>query len=579
MSVNVARAIGIPVAALLAVVFAACSGSGNEESAVGAVPPNVLLQAAEASIPVGGTTTLTWNADNATSCIASDAWTGDRPVNGEEIVGPLAADSTFVLSCEGPGGTGSSSVQVATVTVIEVTGLVDSGLVDRWGENRVYVFDGDTAPDDIDGDAGDPRLTIPVVQQSNACTFSYVTEELEPGDYTLAFTNQAADDMPGTDDSIEFFGTVLATVANGVNEHGFDAPSVLTVGPGRQYQTVSDAAAAASDGDVVEIDAGLYTSDVAVWNQNNLTLRGVGGFAHLRADGADAQGKAIWVLAGDSTVVENIEFSGITVPDQNGAGIRLEGSNLAVCNSFFHDSDEGILGGAGDVVVEYSEFSNNGFGDGFSHNIYILGADRFTLRHSYVHHARVGHNVKSRARENFIFYNRIMDESGGNSSYLLDIPNGGLTLVLGNLFHQGFSTENSSMMNYGTEGLASGRTHHLYIVNNTLVDDYGGTFVQTQNGTPLVRMINNLFVGGGALLTGTTGSLSTNLQTNSPGLVDRAGYDYRPTSTSSARDAGSEPGVEDGLNLAPAFQYQHPGQREVRTANGAPDIGGYEFSP
>lgn len=128
---------------------------------------------------------------------------------------------------------------------------------------------------------------------------------------------------------------------------------------------------------------------------NGLTIRGVRGRPHLKANGAHAQGKGIWVIQGRNTTVENIVFSGARVPDQNGAGIRQDGVGLTVRNCYFHDNQNGILGGGGDgdVVIEYSEFAANGHGDGQSHNIYIRRVKSFTLRGSYLHHARVGHNV------------------------------------------------------------------------------------------------------------------------------------------------------------------------------------------
>jgi hypothetical protein len=172
--------------------------------------------------------------------------------------------------------------------------------------------------------------------------------------------------------------------------------ATLQVGTGKTYAVPSEAAAAASDGDVIEIDAGLYSGDVASWYAGNITIRGVGGMAHLEAAGENAEGKAIWVIKGDNVTVEFIEFSGATVPDQNGAGIRAEGSGLTIRHCSFHDNEEGILGGAGEVLIEYSEFGNNGYGDGYSHNMYLSGnVTSFTLRFCYSHHARVGHIVKS----------------------------------------------------------------------------------------------------------------------------------------------------------------------------------------
>src|SRR6185503_10180279 len=105
---------------------------------------------------------------------------------------------------------------------------------------------------------------------------------------------------------------------------------VLEVGPGRTYATPSAAAAAAQAGDVVRIAAGDYHGDVATWRAANLRICGMGGRARLFADGKNAQGKAIWVIAAADVVVDSIEFHGVTVPDQNGAGIRAEGGNLTV---------------------------------------------------------------------------------------------------------------------------------------------------------------------------------------------------------------------------------------------------------
>lgn len=576
---------------LVTLALGGCKSSGEvvEEPVVTPPPPplpptpapSVSISASASTIDAGQNVTLTWNTTDADSCSASGAWSGPKPTGGNEAIGPLSATSEFVLSCAGVGGNSSDSV---TVTVRSasgggIAGRVDSSFIDRYGQNLVYLFQGDVTPDDTDGDSGDPLLTVEAEQDSGACTFAYDLGSVSAGDYTIAFTREGEQDRPQADDNIEFFGVQRVSVGANRETADFLPSNVIRVGPGKDYQTVAAAANAARDGDVVEIDAGIYSADVAAWYQDNLTLRGVGGYAHLRADGADSQGKAIWVIAGNNTIVENIEFSAITVPDQNGAGIRADGRDLVVCNGYFHDSDEGILGGAGYVLIEYSEFDNNGYGDGFSHNMYILDADRFTLRYSYMHHARIGHNVKSRARENHILYNRIMDEMSGNSSYAVDIPNGGLTYIIGNLLQQGPNSDNAAIVNYGTEGLLGGRTHNLYLVNNSLVDDFGGTFVQVANNTSLVRLINNLFVGSGPMVSGPTPSQTTNLVTTAPMFVDIDGFDYRLTAGSPAVDQGSDPGQGDGNELAPVYQYLHERNRERREQAGQIDIGAYEFTP
>ena len=163
-----------------------------------------------------------------------------------------------------------------------------------------------------------------------------------------------------------------------------DIGRTLQVGPGKTYTTPSAAAAAAQSGDRILIAPGDYRGDVATWSASNSTICGNGGRARLFADGKDAQGKGIWVIAVPNTAtttIINVEFHDAKVPDQNGAGIRHEGGNLVLRNTGFFDNENGILGGGGPVTVtiERSEFARNGYGDGYSHNIYIGNVDRLRV--------------------------------------------------------------------------------------------------------------------------------------------------------------------------------------------------------
>src|SRR5947207_12487138 len=121
------------------------------------------------------------------------------------------------------------------------------------------------------------------------------------------------------------------------------------VGPSRTYTAPSKVMNLVSDGDTIDIDAGPYSGDVGTWTKNDLVIRGIGGMAHVDAAGKNAQGKAIWVITGKNTYIENVEFSGCTVPDHNGAGIRQEGDNLELRHCFFHDNEDGVLTGASPV--------------------------------------------------------------------------------------------------------------------------------------------------------------------------------------------------------------------------------------
>jgi uncharacterized cupredoxin-like copper-binding protein len=360
------------------------------------------------------------------------------------------------------------------------------------------------------------------------------------------------------------------------------AGAVRSVGPGQPYAKPCQAFAAAQDGDVIEIDAaGNYNGDVCMINRNNLTIRGVNGRARIDAAGHYAAGKGIWVVAGDNIVIENIEFSGAKVPDRNGAGIRLDSGNLTVRNCVFHDNETGILGGFyGRVLIEHSEFYDNGYGDGQSHNIYLnAGVQEFTLRYSASRRAKVGHLVKSRAAKNFILYNRLTQESG-TGSYELDLPSGGVAYVIGNVIQQGDTTQNRGMVAYGMEGLPAGRAHELYVINNTFhsTRSAGATFVQiTSSMTTPAVIRNNIFSGSGTVTTQGTALLAGNVTSGNMGFLDPTQFDFRISNLSAALNAGVDPGSAGSFSLRPVMQYKHPRCAVPRADVGPIDAGAYEY--
>jgi hypothetical protein len=360
------------------------------------------------------------------------------------------------------------------------------------------------------------------------------------------------------------------------------------VGPTRPYPVPSAVASLVADGDTVSIDAGLYMGDVAKWYANSLLLRRVGnGYAHLDAGGNNAEGKAIWVIKGADCIVEGIEFSGCQVPDNNGAGIRQEGKNLTLRHCYFHHNEMGILtsnDGVSDYTFWSCEFAENGYGDGYSHNVYVGHVNSLTMFYCYSHDSKVGHLVKSRASHNYLYYNRLTGENG-DGSYEIDLPNGGEAILIGNIIEQSPNSQNGGMVSFGLEG-ATNPKQDLVLLNNTLVNDrFDGRFVQFSDGTDLVQLANNLFLGPGQLLQGSTANLDTTHNIHhlniADGMLTAPGmFDYRPLANAPCVDAGVDVIFYGGENLMPQFQYVHPLAYQPRQTKGvSTDIGAYEFEP
>ena len=333
------------------------------------------------------------------------------------------------------------------------------------------------------------------------------------------------------------------------------------MGPDGDVQTIAEAARIAHSGDVVEVQAGEYAGDVAVWRQKRLTIRAVGGRAVLKAEGKAAQDKGIWVIRDGHFEIEGFDFVGARVPDRNGAGIRFEHGTLVVRDSRFLDNENGILtsnDGRSTLVVERSLFSGNGHGDGYSHGLYAGRIARVEVRGSWFRNGRVGHLLKSRARENVIEYNRITDEEG-NSSYELEFPNGGRALVIGNIIEQSEKTENPVIVSYGAEGY-KWPSNELVMSHNTVIDSgaRNGVFVRVSPGEAPVHFVGNLWVGDAKFsLPAAAADEAGNHRVPLSALRDPVGGDFRLSGTANVPAPSEEDVADVPPDWLPRFQYRH----------------------
>jgi len=377
--------------------------------------------------------------------------------------------------------------------------------------------------------------------------------------------------------AILLLATTITAPLDCIASETAETPTIWKVGFERDIKRPSEAAKLAKDGDIIEIDAGNYTNDYVSWRQNNLTIRGVGGMAHIRSVGLISNGKGIWITNGDNTTIENIEFSGATVRETNGAGIRHQGGDLTLHNTFFHDNEFSVLTGknpTASVKVTNSKFWFQKRATRFSHGIYIGAVKYFSITGSHFKGTELGHQIKSRAFENHILYNRIEDVGSANSSRLIDLPNCGLSFIIGNDMHQAASSENLDAIGYGAEQ-CEGRTNrqqHVFVINNSFVNEARlGSLLRNHVGAEAL-IANNIVFGRGGFLFG-KGDEKGNLRLK---LNQRRKNSWELEANSRAIDASIALPITGGFSLLPTQEFTLPVGTKTRMLKNALDVGARE---
>jgi Right handed beta helix region len=255
-------------------------------------------------------------------------------------------------------------------------------------------------------------------------------------------------------------------------------PQVRKLRPGQ----FAGAATSANNGDTLLLGAGVY-KECATIRGSNITIKterpGTAIF-----DGVACEGKAMLVLKGNQTLIDGLVFRNTTVRDRNGAGIRGEGVGLTVRRSTFSNNENGILYAVstpGIVTIEDSVFDGNGTCEGSggcSHGIYINQVTQLIVRRSTFINTHQGHHLKSRAKSTVIEDCVIDDHDKGNSSYLIDIPNGGNLVVRGNLLIKGPRTDNrTAFIAFAMEGFKNPSVAPVIERNRFINRLSGGTYL------------------------------------------------------------------------------------------------------
>ena len=250
------------------------------------------------------------------------------------------------------------------------------------------------------------------------------------------------------------------------------------------------------------IGEGKGTITVAAGRYSQCAVQRAGEIAYLAADpgtaifdGVACEGKAALVLRGRAAEVSGLIFENIAVPDFNGAGIRLEQGNLTVAQSWFRDSQQGILTGDdpnGALVVDRSTFTRLGTCEGSggcAHSVYTGDYGQVRVTRSRFEEGRGGHYLKSRARRVDVAGSSFDDARGKGTNYMIDLSEGAVGQISNNWFVQGLDKENySAFIAVAAEGRERSSAGLAILGNDARFApgvDRSSVFVADWSGDPL----------------------------------------------------------------------------------------------
>lgn len=297
--------------------------------------------------------------------------------------------------------------------------------------------------------------------------------------------------------------------------------AVLDVTSGISYSTLSAAITASSANDVLWLDVGSYvenfpdiTHNLTIQVNPNQAQTGLASLSNPQP--LPTNGRAVLNVPGDKNV--NLSVAGLEIFGanndalgySNGAGILFETGNgtLTVDNCWIHNNQDGILTGGTNafdpqgmtIEIKNSQLDHNGTPSnnprfGFDHNIYVGSASSMILTNNSIHDALGGHEIKSGALSNTITGNNIFDGNNAPTSYSIDLPFGGATLINNNNITKGASSQNKYFIHYGSSVTYPGSS--LLITGNTITNDrsVGAIFLLNQSYSSLGAVVPATITG------------------------------------------------------------------------------------
>lgn len=266
------------------------------------------------------------------------------------------------------------------------------------------------------------------------------------------------------------------------------------------------AVAMLNDGGTLTVKPGVYFDCIIIKKSMKLIgeIAPDGSRAHLKK--IACSGKSAIDLQAPNVEIHGLQISEITVPDENGACIRIGPTTktLLIRDIICLDSENGLLGAPnnedGILTIEDSTFSGHGK-NGQAHGLYINGGSQAILRNVTILSSDNGHLLKTGAKS-MLVENSVIAALGGNSGAAVNAYAGGKLTIRNSVLQLSTNTQNHNFIYYANEPgrIVPGGAHEILIEKNWIIFDDPARCCRWLfgNGTNILDTViiqDNKFVG------------------------------------------------------------------------------------
>jgi hypothetical protein len=252
----------------------------------------------------------------------------------------------------------------------------------------------------------------------------------------------------------------------------------ITIEVPGDYSTIQAAINASSDGDVIEVSAGIYEESVEIYDKA-ITLLGVGGVKETIIDGSGGDGSVIAILS-DINHDDDFVIEGFTIRGGNGretvhfgGGIYCEGENGILSNLLIFGNNVNVNGKGGGIYLDNTEtlienctIANN-YAEINGGGLYLDGNCAITLLNSIVYQNTIDSSTRIP-----VFENIYMDNSSNSIDISYTLLHGGIDDINANggtVTHSNVIEDDPKFCTYNDED----KDLRYYLLENSVCIDAG----------------------------------------------------------------------------------------------------------